>query len=165
MSPPAVQGTIERVFREESGRVLSGLIGVIGDFELAQDVLQDAFATALRRWPDEGVPRRPGAWLTTVARNRALDRIRRRRTHTDREGELRMLARAELALDELLDQELPDERLRLVFTCCHPAIAQHAQVALTLSTLGGLSTGEIARAFVTSEITMAQRLVRAKRKI
>ncbi len=165
MSPPEVSRAIERVFRQESGRVLSGLIRVIGDFDLAQDVLQEAFATALRRWPDEGVPRRPGAWLTTVARNRALDRIRRQRTHTDREGELRMLARAEHALDELLDQELPDERMRLVFTCCHPAIAQHAQVALTLSTLGGLSTGEIARAFLTSETTMAQRLVRAKRKI
>lgn len=165
MNPPSVSRAIEQVFRQESGRVLSGLIRVIGDFELAQDVLQDSFATALRRWPDEGVPQRPGAWLTTVARNRALDRIRRRKTHTDRQGELRMLARAEHALDELLDQQLPDERLRLVFTCCHPAIAQHAQVALTLSTLGGLSTEEIARAFLTSETTMAQRLVRAKRKI
>jgi len=156
---------IERVYREESGRMLSGLIRVLGEFELAQDVLQEAFATAMRRWPEEGVPQRPGAWLTTVARNRALDRIRRRKTHTDREGELRMLASAEHALDDLLDHALPDERLRLVFTCCHPAIAQHAQVALTLSTLGGLSTSEIARAFLTSETTMAQRLVRAKRKI
>ncbi len=165
MSQPTVEGAIDRVFRQESGKVLSGLIRVIGEFELAQDVLQDAFAVALRRWPKEGVPRRPGAWLTTVARNRALDRIRRRRTHAEREGELRMLARAEEALDELLDQELPDERMRLVFTCCHPALARHAQVALTLSTLGGLSTAEIARAFLTSETTMAQRLVRAKRKI
>lgn len=164
MSVPSVAGTIDRVFREESGRVLSGLIAVLGEFELAQDVMQDAFAIALRRWPKEGVPDRPGAWLTTVARNRALDRIRRRRTRTDREDELRLLAKVERALDELLD-ELPDERLRLVFTCCHPALAQHAQVALTLSTLGGLSTGEIARAFLTRETTMAQRLVRAKRKI
>jgi RNA polymerase sigma-70 factor (ECF subfamily) len=165
MSTPSVSGAIDRVFREESGRVLAGLIRVIGDFELAQDVLQDACTVALRRWPKEGIPRRPGAWLTTVARNRALDRIRRHRTHVEREGELRMLVRAEHGLDELLDGELPDERLRLVFTCCHPALAEHAQVALTLSTLGGLSTGEIARAFLTSETTMAQRLVRAKRKI
>lgn len=165
MSPPAIRGTIDRVFREEAGRVTAGLIKVLGDFELAQDVVQDAFAIALRRWPKEGVPQRPGAWLTTVARNRALDRIRRRRTHAEREEELRRLARAEDALDELLDRELPDERLRLVFTCCHPALVQHAQVALTLSTLGGLSTPEIARAFLTSETTMAQRLVRAKRKI
>lgn len=146
--------------------MLAGLIRVLGDFELAQDVLQDACTTALRRWPEEGVPRRPGAWLTTVARNRALDRLRRQRTAVEREGELQQLARVEQGLDELaIDGELPDERLRLVFTCCHPALAQHAQVALTLSTLGGLSTGEIARAFLTSEITMAQRLVRAKRKI
>jgi RNA polymerase sigma-70 factor, ECF subfamily len=169
MSAPSVSGAIDRVFREESGRVLAGLIRVIGDFELAQDMLQDACTIALRRWPKEGVPRRPGAWLTTVARNRALDRIRRQRTHAEREGELQMLARAEHGLDELLgpllDGELPDERLRLVFTCCHPALAEHAQVALTLCTLGGLSTGEIARAFLTSETTMAQRLVRAKRKI
>lgn len=166
-----VASTIDRVFREESGRVLAGLIAALGDFELAQDVLQDACTTALRRWPAEGVPRRPGAWLTTVARNRALDRLRRQRTTVEREGELRLLARAEqdlearLAIEERLDGEEPDERLRLVFTCCHPALAQHAQVALTLSTLGGLSTGEIARAFLTSEVTMAQRLVRAKRKI
>ncbi|MCH9687244.1 MAG: RNA polymerase sigma factor [Deltaproteobacteria bacterium] len=165
MNSPSVGGAIDRVFRQESGRVLSGLIRVLGEFELAQDVLQDAFTIALRRWPKEGVPTRPGAWLTTVARNRALDRIRRRRTHENREQELRLLARAEHALDELLDQELPDERMRLVFTCCHPALAQHTQVALTLSTLGGLSTAEIARAFLTSETTMAQRLVRAKRKI
>lgn len=146
--------------------MLAGLIRVLGDFELAQDVLQDACTTALRRWPEEGVPRRPGAWLTTVARNRALDRLRRHRTTVEHEGELQQLALAEQGLDALLIAgEEPDERLRLVFTCCHPALAQHAQVALTLSTLGGLSTGEIARAFLTSEITMAQRLVRAKRKI
>lgn len=161
-----VASAIDRVFREESGRVLAGLIGALGDFELAQDVLQDACTTALRRWPEEGVPRRPGAWLTTVARNRALDRLRRQRTTVEHAGELQLLARAEQDLDALaIDGEQPDERLRLVFTCCHPALAQHAQVALTLSTLGGLSTGEIARAFLTSEITMAQRLVRAKRKI
>jgi len=169
VSTAGVTTAIDRVFREESGRVLAGLIRVLGDFELAQDVLQDACTTALRRWPAEGVPRRPGAWLTTVARNRALDRLRRHRTEVEREGELVALARAEHELEALseawLDGEPTDERLRLVFTCCHPALAQHTQVALTLSTLGGLSTGEIARAFLTSEITMAQRLVRAKRKI
>lgn len=165
MSSPGIRATLDRVFREESGRIVASLIKVLGEFELAQDVVQEAFAIALRRWPKEGVPQRPGAWLTTVARNRALDRIRRRRTHAEREDELRMLARVEDELDELLDRELPDERLRLVFTCCHPALAEHARVALTLSTLGGLSTPEIARAFLTSETTMAQRLVRAKRKI
>ncbi len=167
MKPTTIAGAIEHVFREESGRVLAGLIRVVGDFELAQDVLQDATMEALRRWPDEGLPRRPGAWLTTVAKNRALDRLRRNRTAAERAGELRRLADDDgaLALEDRLDLELPDERLRLVFTCCHPAISQEAQVALTLSTLGGLTTGEIARAFLTSDTTMAQRLVRAKRKI
>ena len=146
--------------------MLAGLIRVLGDFELAQDVLQDACTVALQRWPDEGVPRRPGAWLTTVARNRALDRLRRQRTAVEHAGELGLLTPVERGLeDALLDGEPADERLRLLFTCCHPALAQHAQVALTLSTLGGLSTGEIARAFLTGETTMAQRLVRAKRKI
>lgn len=165
-TPEAVRGAVAHVFREESGRVLAGLIRILGDFELAEDVLHDALAAALHRWATHGVPNRPGAWLTTVARNRALDRIRRQRTRSEREDEVRMLAEAEAALGLLADDvELPDERLRLVFTCCHPALAPHARVALTLSTLGGLSTPEIARAFLTSETTMAQRLVRAKRKI
>ena len=129
-------------------------------------MLHDALAAALDRWAQDGIPNRPGAWLTTVARNRALDRIRRQRTRTERSDELKALAQTEATLHELPDDtELPDERLRLVFTCCHPALARHAQVALTLSTLGGLSTTEIGRAFLTSETTMAQRLVRAKRKI
>ncbi|MBL4685604.1 MAG: RNA polymerase sigma factor [Nannocystaceae bacterium] len=165
-TPEAVRGAVAHVFREESGRILAGLIGVLGDFELAEDVLHDALAAALARWPETGVPNRPGAWLTTVARNRALDRLRRQRRHADREAEIRRLTETEAAVMHLPeDTELPDERLRLVFTCCHPALAQHAQVALTLATLGGLTTPEIARAFLTSETTMAQRLVRAKRKI
>jgi len=165
-TPDAVRSAVAHVFREESGRVLAGLIRILGDFELAEDVLHDALAAALDRWAYNGVPNRPGAWLTTVARNRARDRIRRQRTRVSREDELRRIAETEALLDELPDDsELPDERLRLLFTCCHPALAEPARVALTLGTLGGLSTPEIARAFLTSETTMAQRLVRAKRKI
>lgn len=161
----STKAQIAAVFREESGRVLAGLIRILGDFEAAEDVVQEAFASALSRWPGEGVPERPGAWITTVAKNRALDRLRRQRVRTQKAAELQSIMQAQTALDELAAGELPDERLRLVFTCCHPALAQHAQVALTLGTLGGLSTAEIARAFLTAETTMAQRLVRAKRKI
>ncbi|HEY7707907.1 MAG TPA: RNA polymerase sigma factor [Gaiellaceae bacterium] len=139
------------------------LISVLGDFDLAEDAVQDAFATALERWPADGVPRNPGAWIVTTARNRAIDRIRRDQTLA-RKTEL--LAR----LSELPDEEaevstIPDERLALVFTCCHPALATEARVALTLREVGGLTTGEIGRAFLTAEPAMAQRLVRAKRKI
>ncbi len=152
-------------FRDERGRVLAGLIRLLGDFELAEDVLSEAFTLAADRWPREGTPSRPGAWLTTVARNRALDRLRRRRVRADKAQDVRATYDVSTeAPDEALD-EFPDERLRLVFTCCHPALAEPTRVALTLSTLGGLSTPEIARAFLTSETTMAQRLVRAKRKI
>jgi RNA polymerase sigma-70 factor, ECF subfamily len=154
---------VETVFREEWGRAVSILIRVLGDFELAEDAVQDAFATALERWPREGAPRNPGAWIVTTARNRAIDRIRRERTLV-RKTEL--LAR----LEELREEEddvtaIPDERLSLVFTCCHPALAPEAQVALTLREVGGLQTPEIARAFLVPEATLAQRLVRAKRKI
>jgi RNA polymerase sigma-70 factor, ECF subfamily len=155
---------VETVFREEWGRAVSILIRVLGDFELAEDAVQDAFATALERWPREGAPRNPGAWIVTTARNRAIDRIRRERTLV-RKTEL--LAR----LEELRTEEeedvtaIPDERLSLVFTCCHPALAPEAQVALTLREVGGLQTPEIARAFLVPEATLAQRLVRAKRKI
>lgn len=146
--------------------MLAGLIRVLGDIELAQDVLHDSVAAALDRWPREGVPERPGAWLTTVAKNRALDRLRRERTRTTHVKTMQELAQVEANVQGMPDgAELPDERLRLVFTCCHPALAPHARVALTLSTLAGLTTPEIARAFVTSETTMAQRLVRAKKKI
>ena len=141
--------------------MLASLIGVLGDFDLAEDALQDAVAVALERWPQDGVPERPGAWLLTTARNRAIDRIRRDRTLA-RKTEL--LARLEPGEPEEADV-IPDERLSLIFACCHPALATDAQVALTLRSLGGLTTDEIARAFLVPEPTMAQRLVRAKRKI
>jgi RNA polymerase sigma-70 factor (ECF subfamily) len=156
-----VQVVVGEVFREEWGRAVSILIRVLGDFELAEDAVQDAFATALERWERDGVPRNPGAWIVTTARNRAIDRIRREQTFA-RKAEL--LAR----LDELPAEEedvssIPDDRLALVFTCCHPALAPDAQVALTLREVGGLTTPEIARAFLVAEPAMAQRLVRAKR--
>jgi RNA polymerase sigma-70 factor (ECF subfamily) len=139
------------------------LIRVLGDFDLAEDAVQDAFEAALERWPVDGRPRNPGAWIVTAARNRAIDRIRRDRTLA-RKTEL--LARlAELPEDEEAMTSIPDDRLALVFTCCHPALAADAQVALTLREVGGLATPEIARAFLTAEPAMAQRLVRAKRKI
>ncbi len=153
---------IERVFKEEWGRVLASLIGFLGDFDLAEEAAQDAFAIAAERWPREGEPANPGAWLVTTARNRAIDRLRRDRTLAEKK---KLLEAPEAAEDEMDDETFPDERLELIFTCCHPALSTDAQVALTLRTLGGLTTDEIARAFLTSESTMAQRLVRAKRKI
>jgi RNA polymerase sigma-70 factor (ECF subfamily) len=149
---------LERIFREEYGRVVAVLIRDLRDVELAEDALGDALAAALVAWPRQGVPDKPGAWLTTTARRKAIDRIRRER----RLEELL----TELENDEPPDDEgIPDERLRLVFTCCHPALAPDAQVALTLKLVGGLTTQEIARAFLISEATVAQRLVRAKRKV
>jgi RNA polymerase sigma-70 factor (ECF subfamily) len=156
---------IERTFKEEYGRVVASLIRILGDFQLAQDVVAEAFTAAIEKWPEEGVPEKPGAWITTVARNRGLDRLRRAKTHADKSHQIRQDARVEVARVDLDESHFPDDRLRLLFTCCHPALAVHAQVALTLRTLGGLSTVEIARAFITPEQTMAQRLVRAKRKI
>jgi RNA polymerase sigma-70 factor (ECF subfamily) len=164
-----VASTIEQIFRAESGAVLATLIRLAGSFELAEDALQDALATALERWPTDGVPRSPGAWLTTTARRKALDRLRRRR-NADRLGD-QVEAELRRALEpddtEVVCDGGPftDDRLRLIFTCCHPALAPEVRVALTLRTLGGLTTAEIARAFLTSEATMAQRLVRAKQKI
>jgi RNA polymerase sigma-70 factor, ECF subfamily len=159
------EGVVEAVFREEWGRCLAILIGVLGDFELAEDALQEAFEAALVHWPRTGEPSNRGAWLLTTARNRAIDRIRREqnlRRKTELLRDLEALQAAETE-DEL--ETIPDERLSLMFTCCHPALALDAQVALTLRTLGGLATPEIARAFLVPEATMAQRLVRAKRKI
>jgi len=141
------------------------MIGLLGSFELAEEAAQDAFATAAERWPRDGVPTNPRAWLMTTARNRAVDRIRRERTLTSK---LRALAEEEevAPVDVVAETaDFPDERLELVFTCCHPALSVDAQVALTLRTLGGLTTDEIARAFLVPVATMAQRLVRAKRKI
>jgi RNA polymerase sigma-70 factor (ECF subfamily) len=137
---------------------------VLGDFDLAEEAVQDAFLVALEVWPRRGLPRNPGAWITTTARNKAIDRIRRARRLEDKVRELEALVPAGEE-DEIEDSSIPDDRLRLIFTCCHPALAPEAQVALTLRTLGGLSTPEIARAFLATEPAMQQRLVRAKRKI
>jgi len=155
--------TVEQVFREEWGHAVAILTRVLGDLELAEDAVQDAFATAIERWPRDGVPRKPGAWIVTTARNRAIDRIRRDRVFRQK---AELLARLEdLPADEDGVSAIPDDRLALVFTCCHPALAAESRVALTLREVGGLTTGEIARAFLVTEPAMAQRLVRAKRKI
>jgi RNA polymerase sigma-70 factor (ECF subfamily) len=153
---------LEQVFREEWGRVLASLLGFLGDFDLAEDAAQEAFAVAAERWPRDGTPANPRAWLVTTARNRAIDRIRRDRTLAAKARLLDVPETMEVNVDETT---IPDERLELVFTCCHPALALDAQVALTLRTLGGLQTEEIARAFLVPEATMTKRLVRAKRKI
>ncbi|HJS70000.1 MAG TPA: RNA polymerase sigma factor [Gaiellaceae bacterium] len=152
------------MFREESGRAVAALIRVLGDFDLAEEAVQDAFLVALEVWPERGLPRNPGAWITTTARNKAIDRIRRARRLEDKVRELEALVPLGEE-DEIDDSSIPDDRLRLIFTCCHPALAPEARVALTLRTLGGLQTPEIARAFLTTEPAMQQRLVRAKRKI
>ena len=153
---------LEQVFRDEWGRVLATLVGLLGDFDLAEEAAQEAFAIAAERWPLDGYPSHPRAWLLTTARNRAIDRIRRSQALASK----RDLLRSQEAVEDMTDATtFPDERLELIFTCCHPALAVDAQVALTLRTLGGLTTEEIARAFLVAESTMAQRLVRAKRKI
>jgi RNA polymerase sigma-70 factor, ECF subfamily len=160
---------LERVFREQWGRVLAALIGFLGDFDLAEEAAQEAFAIAAGRWPRDGTPANPAAWLITTARNRAINRIRRDRTLAEKTRLLEVRQQAwearEADVDRLDDVVFPDERLELIFTCCHPALAMEAQVALTLRALGGLRTDEIAHAFLVPEPTMAQRLVRAKRKI
>jgi RNA polymerase sigma-70 factor (ECF subfamily) len=154
---------VEELFRDEWGRTLAILARALGDVELAEDAVQEAFATALERWPKDGAPANPGAWLLTTARNRAVDRIRRER-NLRRKTEL-LAALEEIGPEAEEADVIPDERLSLIFACCHPALSTEAQVALTLRSLGGLSTGEIARAFLVPEPAMAQRLVRAKRKI
>jgi RNA polymerase sigma-70 factor, ECF subfamily len=190
------EAVVESVFRAESGRAVATLIRQTGDFDLAEESVQDAFVAALERWPRDGLPRNPGAWITTTARHRALDRLRRAQRFARKQAVLQALAAAEAAEaadpyqghgpvgegdTEPRDAEppdggpgdevrggaaaLPDDRLRLIFTCCHPALSPEARVALTLRTLGGLQTPEIARAFLVPEVTLAQRLVRAKRKI
>ena len=158
-----MQLEVERVFREEWGRAVGILTRILGDLELAEDAVQDAFATALERWPRDGIPRTPGAWVVTTARNRAIDRIRREKVF---QRKVELIGRLEeLPAEEDDVSAIPDERLALVFTCCHPALAAESRVALTLREVGGLTTGEIAHAFLVSEPAMAQRLVRAKRKI
>ncbi|MBB4660534.1 RNA polymerase sigma factor [Conexibacter arvalis] len=156
---------LAETFRDDWGRVLAALIGLLGDFDLAEEAAQEAFAVAAERWPRDGVPSNPRSWLVTTARNRAIDRIRRERTLAEKTRQLTPPAVAHDETDEMDATRFPDERLELIFTCCHPALATEAQVALTLRTLGGLGTAEIARAFLVPEPTMAQRLVRAKRKI
>jgi len=154
--------SLEQVFRDEWGRVLATLIGFLGDFELAEEATQEAFAIAAERWARDGTPEQPRAWLVTTARNRAIDRMRRDQTLAAKLPLLDMPEGTEEPMDETA---IPDERLELLFTCCHPALGLEAQVALTLRTLGGLRTEEIARAFLVSDETMAKRLVRAKHKI
>ncbi|MDQ3981378.1 MAG: RNA polymerase sigma factor [Actinomycetota bacterium] len=162
MTKPDVPG-FEEIFQTESGRAIATLVRVFGDIDVAEDAVQEAFAIAVERWAAEGVPPNPGAWITTTARNRAIDRLRREASRHDRHAQAALLH----ANDDLRENRGPveDDRLRLMFTCCHPALATGARVALTLRLLGGLQTREIARAFLVPEATMAQRLLRAKRKI
>src|SRR5271167_1209501 len=147
---------VERAFREERAGILATLIRHVGDFQLAEDAVQDAFAAAVATWPRDGVPSNPGAWITTVARRRAIDRLRRTRSLADRTDRLAELARLDAQEHPTVTEEslVADDRLRLIFTCCHPALAMPSRVALTLRTLGGLSTVEVARAFVVTEPTM-----------
>lgn len=161
--------TVERIFRAESRPVLATLIRLLGDFDLAEDALQDAFTAALETWSKDGVPACPGAWLTTTARRKAIDRLRHLKIVEAKRSELALSLRLDQevhgAQDELEVSPIPDDQLRLIFTCCHPALSCEARVALTLRTLGGLSIAEIARAFLVTEATIAQRLARAKQKI
>lgn len=165
-SPENVSTAIEAVVREQWGQVLSILIARIRDIELAEDVLQDALLSALERWPVDGVPTQPRAGLLRTATRRAIDRFRRQSNFQRKSAELAVLVTLETeASDDEMDETIADERLSLIFTCCHPALGEASRIALTLRTLGGLKTEEIARAFLTSEINLAQRVVRAKRKI
>jgi RNA polymerase sigma-70 factor, ECF subfamily len=165
--PTHAPTTMERIFREERGRVLATLIRVLGDFDLAEDALAAAWEAAVRQWPRDGRPDNPRAWLIRAARNKAIDDLRRRAVEAHAQGELAAATDGSegAAAPDLDEREARDDRLRLMFTCCHPALAVEAQVALTLRTLAGLSTEEIARAFLVPAVTMAQRLVRAKQKI
>jgi RNA polymerase sigma-70 factor (ECF subfamily) len=157
-----VEAELAAVFRQECGRIVATLIRMTGDWDLAEECVQDAFAQALERWPRDGVPHRPGAWLTTAARNRALDRLRRSAVEATKLREVLLVSQPQPETD---DSGIEDDLLRLIFTCCHPALPLEARVALTLRTVAGLTTAEIARAFLVPEPTMAKRLVRAKKKI
>ncbi|HLH38890.1 MAG TPA: RNA polymerase sigma factor [Bryobacteraceae bacterium] len=164
---PNASDTIESVFRRESGKIIASLIRISGSFDRAEEAMQEAFAGALASWPEKGVPENPAAWIMTAAHRKLIDAARRERTRRDKEDSIRYeteIARAEPEPEEAA-MHFPDDRLCLIFTCCHPALSNEARVALTLRTLGGLTTSEIARAFLLSEATLAQRLVRAKRKI
>ncbi len=157
------QAAVEQTFRSEFGRAVATLVRLLGDIELAEEAVQEAFVVALQRWPTAGIPPNPGGWIVTTARNRAIDRLRRESSRDDRHAQAALVHHRDEPPREV--GPVPDDRLRLIFTCCHPSLAPTAQVALTLRLLGGLETGEIARAFLVPEATMAQRLVRAKRKI
>src|SRR5271163_2772463 len=167
--PAEVCASAEAVFRREHGRIIASLIRLCGSFDRAEEAMQEAFAAALRHWAERGVPDNPAAWITTAAYRKLIDARRRERTRREKqtllEQEIAIEATEDPLLPEALSSEIPDDRLRLIFTCCHPALNREAQIALTLRTLGGLTTGEIARAFLVPETTLAQRLVRAKRKI
>ncbi len=158
---------LEQLYRDDFGRIVASLIRLLGDFDLAEEAAQEAFATAVEQWPREGMPQNPRAWIIGTARHKAIDRIRRQARFAQRRDELIRMVEGEAgpAEAEIMGDAVPDERLRLIFTCCHPALAAEAQVALSLRTLCGLTTEEIARAFLVPAVTMAQRLVRAKRKI
>src|SRR5215467_14263021 len=159
----ALHDLIAHTFQQERGRVIAALYTSIRDLELVEDALQDAFVLALEHWPTDGVPPNPGAWITVAARRKAIDRLRRQRSLNHKKVSLNILLEGEQ--EDVEANDIPDERLKLMFTCCHPALSKEAQVALTLHTLGGLTTPEIASAFLVTLPTMAQRLVRAKRKI
>jgi RNA polymerase sigma-70 factor (ECF subfamily) len=161
--PSVDHAALERIFREESGRVIATLIRLFGDIDVAEEAVQEAFVVASERWPSDGVPPNPGGWITTTARNRAIDRVRREASRHDRHVQALVLTERDEFTEA--DPEMKDDRLRLIFTCCHPALAPEAQIALTLRLLGGLEAPYIARAFLVPEATMAKRLVRAKKKI
>ena len=156
---------VEAVYRSDWGRIVAALIGLVGDFEIAEEAAQEAFAAAVEQWRTAGIPEFPRAWIIQTARHKAIDRIRRRALHRERIESYAVSGPQAIEQPEYDPNEIPDDRLRLIFTCCHPALAPEAQVALTLRTLGGLETDEIARAFLVPAPTMAQRLVRAKHKI
>src|SRR5258708_1075044 len=164
-----IRSAAESVFRQESGRIIASLIRVFGSFDRAEEAMQEAFASALSFWPQRGVPRNPGAWIMATAHRKLIDAVRRERTRLENHDSLRYETEKAGSLFDTDFEEgsmyFPDDRLRLMFTCCHPALNREAQVALTLRTLGGLTTPEIARAFLVAEPTLAQRLVRAKQKI
>jgi RNA polymerase sigma-70 factor (ECF subfamily) len=163
--PGLSDAEVGRIFREESGRSVATLIRVFGDIDVAEDAVQEAFAVALQRWPADGLPPNPGAWITTTARNRAVDRLRRESRGRELLGDVSRLSPGDEEHDAEEVLPVQDDRLRLIFTCCHPALSTEARIALTLRLLGGLTTAQVARAFLVAEPTMAQRLVRAKRKI
>src|SRR5215471_2758529 len=162
-----IRAAAESLFRQESGRIIASLIRASGSFDRAEEAMQEAFASALASWPVKGIPENPAGWITTTAHRKLIDVARRERTRREKQDSLEYESPTS-ALPEEIDEasmEYADDRLRLIFTCCHPALNSDAQVALTLRTLGGLSTPEIAKAFLVPETTLAQRLVRAKRKI